>query len=434
MAERKTNSQLLDEALAQQAAGTYEDPLISAKRTLASISGPTEANLLQRRYEDAVAHEAEVAARPKDTTTQKIRSTLGLAAIPASFMGGPLGLGANALLAGEGVATAMQPGSSTLDKVLGYGGAALPAIHGLKALLKGGRGAVEAAEAVAPIARNVKTGTGNKFPYRDLYGSEKPYKGAESFSTAASPKPAAKPRMVKTGSFGGELDNYQVKGGEFDGWDFTGPTGGPAPKIPTARPALDTFSASARKPVNDVMANQHGLDFMHGGHEANAPIYRRMAEAGTFGDVAKGEQLAARGGFNSQTPELITDALPPSAGGSLGPMPESIESLTRSVERGMAGAPQAAAAEVPESIAALENLLGPSETIAFRGARAGNPGNLVGNPDATSMELANELFQRHVPGGRITALNKNPMPSGNDPLSKALRQRGHIAKRPGKGK
>lgn len=44
-----------------------------------------------------------------------------------------------------------------------------------------------------------------------------------------------------------------------------------------------------------------------------------------------------------------------------------------------------------------------------------------------TIDLVDQLAKENVPGSRVTQMNKYPMPSGDQPLNRAIRQRGHIA-------
>ncbi len=98
------------------------------------------------RYSDMRAGEDREMARLKQES--RVAPVLGRAAkgamLPAAFLGGPVGMAAGGALALEGLQSAMSPGASGFDQVLGAAGAIPfvgPAMRGLRGL----RGASKAA-------------------------------------------------------------------------------------------------------------------------------------------------------------------------------------------------------------------------------------------------------------------------------------------------
>jgi hypothetical protein len=69
-----------------------------------------------------------------------------------------------------------------------------------------------------------------------------------------------------------------------------------------------------------------------------------------------------------------------------------------------------------------------SETTAAQRLGIGGSKTRILRPEASTLDLSNELAQSQLgPGARVTGLKSYLRPSGSDELSKALRQRAHIA-------
>jgi len=138
MAQRKTDRQLLDEALAAQDAGTYVDPVQGAKAMLSKRSVVDDANAFADS-ETAAAREAETLT-PMGTARRygkPIGDAAKVAAIPAAFLSGPVGMAAGGYLALEGLNDAVKDPSMGNMAVGALG--ALPFVKPVRSAMKGMR-------------------------------------------------------------------------------------------------------------------------------------------------------------------------------------------------------------------------------------------------------------------------------------------------------
>lgn len=134
--QRKTDRQLLDEALAAQGAGTYVDPVQNAKALLSKRSVVDDANAFADS-EEAAGREAQKLT-PMGTAKRygKVaKDTAVAAAIPASFLGGPVGMAAGGVLAMDGINSAIKDPSVGNLSMAALG--TLPFVKPVRNLMKG---------------------------------------------------------------------------------------------------------------------------------------------------------------------------------------------------------------------------------------------------------------------------------------------------------
>jgi hypothetical protein len=209
-AGKKTESQLLDEMLAEQDAGTYLDPVAAAKSTLARLS---RADHLDKAPQQ-IANLKATSAQPLETekylrsmgtesgvALDAIKQGLQLGAIPLSMTGGGLGLVAGGGLAlqalgdvieNPGVGTGVAAGLSAMPYGLGKaarwftGGA-----RGAKAAAKPSATILQGADAfedVLPRVRTPKSAAAFDSPGEALpnLGGSSVLKGADQFDVAGN--------------------------------------------------------------------------------------------------------------------------------------------------------------------------------------------------------------------------------------------------------
>lgn len=186
---KKTDKQLLDEALAAQAAGTYVDPVETAKTFLGKDTVVDDANRWGQSASAATREAAKLT--PLGATRRYGAPVVGAAkaaAIPASFLGGPVGMIAGGALAVEGLNAAVKDPSVTNVGMAGLG--ALPFMR----LAKGVRGATKTADTVGEVDRFMPNKPGATGPPR---GVEIPKPGGTPYQRP-TPYTPADPYMANT--------------------------------------------------------------------------------------------------------------------------------------------------------------------------------------------------------------------------------------------
>ncbi len=146
---KKSDSAMLDEALAQQKAGTYTDPVEEAKAFLAQKGFPaSDAEMSAWAQSQVGQRKAEQRLSPTGRLEAYGAPAMNagrMAAIPASFLGGPLGMMAGGVLAAEGVNDAVEHPSLESAAFAALG--ALPFVKPLRGMAAAGREAKWAKEA-----------------------------------------------------------------------------------------------------------------------------------------------------------------------------------------------------------------------------------------------------------------------------------------------
>ena len=138
-----------------------------------------------------------------------------------------------------------------------------------------------------------------------------------------------------------------------------------------------------------------------------------------------------------QMPDLLPDAETLAAledlGSNLGKVPMSrARQAEMAAQEGntIALSPEDFSVDMPESMQGmLPSFGGSHETTAMQRLGIGRPTKML-LPERTTLDLAQELGKKS--GVNVRELKGYPNPTGTDMLSKALRQRGKIAARPGK--
>lgn len=278
------------------------DPLQEAKDYLARTSYHDLANISSKRLQ---------AETPDYTTSDVVKDALMAGAIPASFLAGPVGMVAGGALALQGLNSAIEDPSLT-----NVGTAALGALPFAR-----------------PIGRAMERGRTAK-RIADIRKTE----GAGDMGAAFS-----RERPYRAGS------------GTSDPGDAIGEMGGaPATMMQKARSSVSQFldklkstkapaapAAPQRFRAMEEMSHPGAQRYMEREFAANNPIFTKMAEQGTFGQVPKGEALAKRGRFNRQTPEVVERG--PNMVGQVAPGAEDVEALTRGMLRPAVATPQSPA-------------------------------------------------------------------------------------------
>lgn len=128
MPRRKSDRELLDEALQAQAQGTYVDPVAGATRLLAQPTIPERGQAAERTKREA-AERAIASARQASRPSAVIKNALDIASIPAALLPSPLAPAAGAYLSLRGIEEAIESPS-----LLGIGMGALGAVPLVKPL------------------------------------------------------------------------------------------------------------------------------------------------------------------------------------------------------------------------------------------------------------------------------------------------------------
>jgi len=141
----KTDKQILDEALAEQAKGTYVDPLVEAKRTLqrandlarmTEIETQNRGNSIRpltgaekfRHGIDSVLDKLQLFKKPHeavDPNAHSLAEGIGAAALPAAMYSNPVGAAAGAALGLQGLYAATDPRASLPEKAMSVAGAGM---------------------------------------------------------------------------------------------------------------------------------------------------------------------------------------------------------------------------------------------------------------------------------------------------------------------
>lgn len=338
------------------------------------------------------------------------------AAIPASFLGGPVGLAAGGVLAAEGLGNAVEDPSA-----LNVGTAALgmlPFVKPARAAMKAGSEARAAAARVGELRNTYGAGDmGAAFsrdvPYRAGSGVSSP---PDSFAGLHEPETMLQKARAQVAKF-------------LHPSDAT-----PAP-VTAARDeasvtnslldAADSYDNGATSAPLAHLDRQHAtaVERMKASRSGGLPSFEIL------GDIPDVQTAVPRGA--DKTAEVAA---------ALVKVPTSRARQAELVAR-EASVPTLQGEVVPESI---QGLLGPGPTrlqlppfggthITTTARRLGvgnkkSPNMLL--PDKTTLELAQELGQ--LQGTPVKSLKAYPMPSGDNELMKALRQRAKIAARPRK--
>lgn len=267
MAGRKTDTQILDEILAERAMGGAGDPLSEAKRFLGRGSVVDDVTESQDTR--------DVMSRVEPTAVEQFGPTVGetadLMTIPLSFAAGPVGWAAGAGQIASGAKSFMDDPS-----LLGAAGLGIGAIPALRAFSRMGGAAKE-----APVI----------------------LRGADEFADVTARNPAS----------------AVTEGVE-----------GVSPSVRDASGLVDQYMPNVSGKVTQGVPEQNALESLV---RMGPDQYHSMTPT----PPVRPSGLAERGRFNTQTPEVVSDATTAQASPALDEVDELIS--------GMGNAPMAARAE-----------------------------------------------------------------------------------------
>lgn len=298
MAQRKTDKQLLDEALA--AGQTGDSIMAGAKAVLGKRSVLDDIN------DDAASQAAGRRAEESLTTGGKIKrygapivDALKTAAIPASFLGGPVGMAAGAALVADGINNAVDDPSATNVGMAGVGMLpfAGPIAKTMGRVAPGAKKVMGAVERFMPNQPNPRAGA------------------AVADDVAENLMPITPPKFdVRTGA-----DQF---------------TNAPAAGIDA------TFDAKDLPMGLQELSRAGSQKFMNREFAANQPIVRKMTDQGVFGSAKQRLNTSVPPGLKgnpgkypmpnpidemADTVQVVDDALPPRWEPQGGPMGDEIQ-------------------------------------------------------------------------------------------------------------
>jgi hypothetical protein len=182
MGQRKTDREALDEALAQQQAGTYVDPVQGAKAFLSK--NDLVADQSRRFVEgDTAAAGAQAKAAEGSRVMPVVRHALDMAAIPGAILPSPVEPAAMAYLAARGLGEAAENPSTGNLAMAGLG--LLPYAKPVSRLVK----AASEAKAIKGVRATYGAGDmgaafGREVPYRGPTGVDTPSYTPSAFRKA----------------------------------------------------------------------------------------------------------------------------------------------------------------------------------------------------------------------------------------------------------
>lgn len=415
---------------------------------------------------EAVARKAEERLSPSGvakTYGKVAKDTAVGAAIPASFLGGPVGMAAGGVLAAEGLGNAIEDPSA-----MNVGQAALGLLPFAGPVSRAAKVAGEesrVAKVVGDMRQTYGAGdmgatVGREVPYRAGSGVSSPMDSFEGIS----PEPETM------------MQKARAQVAKFLGANT------PKPTLTKGHQADGSFTTdNPGQSVTDMMgrSDPQGVTAMDRMFEESNPVFRKAQMRGDFGNRGVEEALNAsrneasksnalmdaadahdNGAVSAplahldrlhassvarqapesmpafevlndvpdvQLPDLTPDAETVSA---LADMNKNLHNIPMSRARAAEIEMQQPAMDTPASVRGmLPSFGGSNETTAMQRLGIGRKTTTL-LPERTTLDLAQELGKRS--GVNVRELKKYPTPKGTDVLSKALRQRASIANRPRK--
>lgn len=242
---RKTADELLDELLAEQANGTYVDPVASAKQFLGRDQfgdvGPTRAAAAARQRPVLEQNERDATARFNAAMEGRGKRALLAGAAPLALLGGPIGLAAGGVLSVSALNDAIDDPSAGNIAMAALG--ALPFVRPVK-------NAVRTMREVQAVKAARARGTGSFSPWRNpngpsAFSREVPYRAGGG--TSGQPISRVQgPAPTRSGHVVGHDLNYggpQAPAPRFEGGITRG-----------AGQQPETLMQRARGQVDDVLA------------------------------------------------------------------------------------------------------------------------------------------------------------------------------------
>lgn len=320
----KRDAQILDEALAAQAAGTYTDPVADAKRLLASLDDrdrmdairaenaknvirPSTGMERMRGSIDNVLDQIAVFQKPHEAVSPNAKSmadVAGMAALPAAFMTGVPGAAAATYYGLQGLYNATDLNASMAERGMALLPAALPVAG------KVGRAMMGPGDEIAAAARAAKQPR--------VFTADDVLQGGGQFDDVAARQPVGQtPPHVYDMTGSGSQGRWTQNTGMPEHID-TGRLGGRGPS--TEGVIDDALFSTANTPSPQDLAD-----------DLAAAIERRNPGPQVdFPERMRGVRQNMNS-FTTQMPQVVDDAVAAQTTPGMGDVEASLEGLTRSL-------------------------------------------------------------------------------------------------------